>query len=61
MRTNMKAGLAVATYVENGQGRRLLVSAGDHGYLQPVTLATNRREANDAIAALKQLSEELPP
>jgi hypothetical protein len=53
---------AVAVYVDNSLGRRLLVAPrADVGYAKMVTLATTQAEARDVIAALRQLAEELPP
>jgi hypothetical protein len=60
--TKMKAGLLVAVYVEDGQGRRLVVAENEGLILnKTLILATTKAEAAEAISALKQLSEELPP
>lgn len=62
--TKMPAGKLVAAYIEDGQGRRLvLAQEGSQGLVleRPLVLATTQAEAKQAIATLKQLSEELPP
>lgn len=62
--TKMKAGRLVAVYVEDAQGRRLvLAQEGKHGHTLEDTLilAHTQAEAKQAIAALRQLAEELPP
>lgn len=61
--TKMKAGLLVAVYVEDGQGRRLvLAQEHKHGLVleNVLILATTQAEAKQAISVLKQLAEELP-
>jgi hypothetical protein len=61
--TRMKAGRLVAIYVDDAQGRRIVVAQpNDRGdALEGVaTLATNKAEAREAITALRQLVEELP-
>ncbi len=60
----MQAGRAVAVYVDDGQGRRLVLADTDrHGYAleKVIVVAMHQGEARAAIAALKQLAEELPP
>lgn len=58
----MKAGRCVAFYVDDGQGRRLLVGYPQDGVVRhPVILAVTLRELMDAIATLRTLGEELPP
>lgn len=52
---------AVAVYVDNAMGRRLLVAPRTDRYAEMVTLATTQAEAREVIAALRQLAEELPP
>lgn len=65
--TKLRAGLLVAVYIQDGQGRRLVLADESactrlSSVLErPMTIATNQREAKDAIAALHQLLEELPP
>ena len=60
--TKMKAGRLVAIYIEDGQGRRLVLAQEDGRLLRdPLILATTQTEAKDAIAVLMQLAEELPP
>ena len=58
--TKMRCGLAVAAYVDDGQGRRIVVASEDRRMLRPVPLATTKAEARAAIAVLRQLAEELP-
>jgi hypothetical protein len=62
--TKMRAGKLVAVYVDDGQGRRLVLAEPD-GYgctlEHTLILATTQREAKAAIVALHQLTEELPP
>ncbi len=62
-KTHMNAGRLVATYIDDGQGRRLVIGdAANKGYIdRPVLFAQTQREAKDAIATLIQLAEELPP
>ena len=60
--TKMKAGRLVAVYVEDGQGRRIVLSDERHeGCLERPLLATTQAEARHAVTVLKQLLEELPP
>lgn len=59
--TKLQAGRAVAAYVEDGQGRRLLVASPGSFLSNPVIVAMTQKEAKEAIGALKQLMEELPP
>lgn len=62
--TKMKCGRCVAAYVQDGQGRRLVL-AREHesGFLleSPLVLALTQGEARDAIRTLYNLLEELPP
>jgi hypothetical protein len=63
-KTKMQAGRVVAVYVDDGQGRRLVI-ANEHpsGYAldRPLVFALTQAEAKAAIAVLRQLAEELPP
>ena len=61
--TKMRAGRLVAVYVDDGQGRRLVLAEERSSLVleRPLILATTQREAREAIAALRQLAEELPP
>jgi 3-dehydroquinate synthase class II len=61
--TKMRAGRLVAVYVDDGQGRRLvLADEGRYSVAERVmVLATTQAEAKQAIAVLYQLAEELPP
>lgn len=59
--TKLRAGRAVAVYVDDGQGRRIIIATEDRGALRdPVVLATNRAELRHVISALRTLAEELP-
>jgi hypothetical protein len=62
-RVSMRAGIAIASYVDDGLGRRLLVAReGKYGAQEsPVVIAMNQREAKAVISTLIQLMEELPP
>jgi hypothetical protein len=61
MSTKQKCGShAIAIYVDNAQGRRLLVAVADD-FAKPVLIAMTQTEAREAIAVLRQLAEELPP
>ena len=65
-RTKQRAGRAVAIYIDDGQGRRLVVAEANTDVTRPmlfdpVLIAMTQREAKDAIAVLRQLAEELPP
>lgn len=61
-RTAMKAGMAVAVYTEDGQGRRLSVHTESEGFsgANTVILATTQKQAKEVIKVLYQLLEELP-
>lgn len=69
MKTKMKAGRCVATYVDDAMGRRLtLTEVGPSGLLgmlvaqgESIVFATNQREAQEAIKTLRELTQELPP
>lgn len=60
----MRAGRLIAVYVDDGQGRRLVLAepAPDGARLLERTLvaALTRTEARALIATLTQLGEELP-
>lgn len=65
--TRVPCGQMVAVYVEDDAGRRvvLAVERKPHGYSAGVleslgALATNKREMDGAIAALRSLRDELP-
>lgn len=61
MRVAMEAGRAVLVYVDDGQGRRLVIGTmRDKAMDHPVVLATTRAEARHAISALRNLMEKLP-
>ncbi len=62
-RTLVQAGNLVAGYVDDGQGRRLILGdPGKHGAIQhPLVLAMTQREAFALIGVLRGLLEELPP
>lgn len=61
MRVAMEAGRAVLVYVDDGQGRRLVIGTMRNKVMDhPVVLATTRAEARHAISALRNLMEELP-
>lgn len=52
---------AVAAYIDDGQGRRVIVGTPSRGAVEkPVLLAETREEARQVIAVLRQLAEELP-
>jgi hypothetical protein len=59
--TKMRCGQGVAVYVDNAQGRRLMIGREDGGFLRdPIIIGTTKAEARAAIAVLMQLAEELP-
>ena len=61
--TKAQAGRVVAVYVDDGQGRRLvLADRGKHGHTleRPLVIATSQAEARAVIAAVHGLLEELP-
>jgi hypothetical protein len=66
-RTKQHAGRAVAVYIDDGQGRRLVVatahvfSDGLGALFDPVIVALTKEEAMHASAVLRQLADELPP
>jgi hypothetical protein len=66
-KTKQRAGRAVAVYVEDALGRRLVVAAphvyapGELFLADTVVIALTQQEAKEAIAVLRQLAEELPP
>ena len=51
---------AVALYIDNAQGRRLMIAVSSN-FATPVLIAMTQAEAREAIAVLRQLAEELPP
>lgn len=54
-------GQAFAVYVEDGQGRRVVLAGRDGGaLLHPVILATTRAELRRAAAVLREMADELP-
>jgi hypothetical protein len=60
----MRAGQLLAVYVDDGQGRRLvLAEPGEYTTAlgKTLVLASTQAEARQAIATLHQLLEELPP
>lgn len=63
-RTLMSAGRVTAAYVDDGQGRRLVLADMNRtGYAldRVLVVATHQGEVRELIATLKQLAEELPP
>lgn len=59
--TKLIAGRAVAVYVDDGQGRRVIIATEDRGVLRnPVVVALTRSELRLAISALRMLEDELP-
>lgn len=62
--TKVPAGRIAAAYVDDGQGRRLvLADYTKHGFAldRPLVIATHQGEARAVIAAIHGLLEELPP
>lgn len=60
--TRMQAGRAVAAYIDNGLGRRIVISRDESGcYGSTILLAMTQAEAWEAISVLRQLVKELPP
>lgn len=60
----MKAGRVTAVYVDDGQGRRLVLADEHRSGLaldRTLVVATHQGEVRALIATLKQLAEELPP
>lgn len=63
-KTKMEAGRLVAIYVDDGQGRRLVIAdkhSSGFALDRPLVFATTQTEAREAIGVLRQLAEELPP
>jgi hypothetical protein len=57
----MSCGRLVAAYVDDGQGRRLVVArAEERAFNETLVLALTQEEARAAIRTLYQLLEELP-
>jgi len=48
-------------YVDDGQGRRMLLGEDDRGAVRPIVAATTREEAKALAGAILSLAEELPP
>jgi len=62
--TKMKAGRLLAVYVDDGQGRRLVLAEPEDDNLvasRTLVFARTQAEAFDALATIRQLVEELPP
>lgn len=60
----MRAGRLVAAYVDDGLGRRLVLAQEHEAGIaleRTLVFALTQTEAREAIAALRQLAEELPP
>lgn len=62
--TKMRAGRLVAIYIDDGQGRRLVLAqpmASGFAIDRPLVIGDTQKEVREVIATLKQLAEELPP
>lgn len=56
-----RAGQAVAVYVDDGLGRRVVVGREGGGTIRDVVLvASTKAEARHAAAVLRQMADELP-
>lgn len=56
-----RAGQAIAVYIEDGQGRRIVIGREERGVVRDAALvATTKAEARHAAAVLRQMADELP-
>lgn len=54
-------GQAVAVYIEDGLGRRVVLAGRDGGALSnPIVIATTKAELRRAAAVLREMADELP-
>lgn len=62
-KTAMSAGRVIAVYVDDGQGRRIVLGSPREGssvILDPLPVATHRGELDALVRALRELRDELP-
>lgn len=60
-KTKMQAGRLVAAYVDDGQGRRVVLADPNvGGWSRTMVVGMTQREVRATIATLHQLLEELP-
>jgi len=60
-KTTQTARLVQVTYIDDGMGRRLVLSRTGQAVAETMPVATNQRDVAELVVVLRQLKEELPP